>query len=89
MASRVVGKNLQLNHYILKSWEEYSRKRSRGGVLAGSVAERLSRYQDENYFYGREPFLNRVEDIAILAFLDKVKEEMSRLGIGTDPAQVS
>ena len=48
----------QLNHYILKSKEEFERKRIRGGAASWLTTERAARY-DEWFFTAREIEINR------------------------------
>jgi hypothetical protein len=78
MALSVVAENLQLNHYILKSWEEFNFKRTKGGGQADSLAQRLARYQSDAFFYGREPNINRVKDDDILPLVDRLRQEVSK-----------
>jgi len=47
----------QLNHYILKSFEEFRGKQRRGCVDEPDVEVQLSRYAD-GFFTGREPMIN-------------------------------
>lgn len=55
---------IKLHHYILKSREEFERKRARGGAMAHTRALRLSRYRDEAFFVWREQFINADEDLS-------------------------
>lgn len=48
---------LQLNHYILKSMEEYQAKKLRGNAHAASEAFRFTRYTEE-FFHGRDGAIN-------------------------------
>jgi len=52
----VVG-DLRVNHYIVKSLEEFRIKQARGGVCGSSAADRAARY-DEDFFFGRETRIN-------------------------------
>lgn len=49
---------LRINHYILKSLEEYRWKQQRGGAAQATPAARLTRYT-EDFFFGRGPYLNK------------------------------
>jgi len=54
---------VRINHYILKSKAEFMIKRERGGVAATTAVERLSRYENEYWFFTkRDEQSNLVED---------------------------
>lgn len=50
-----------INHYMLKSWEEFQWKKQRGGVAAHTRELRLARMSDD-YFRYRDINVNTVED---------------------------
>ncbi len=70
--------NIQLNHYIVKSWEEFGRKRSRGGGSGKTQETRLSRYSDD-FFTSRNEHINSVTDGAIDRWIPFLKHELSVL----------
>lgn len=78
-AREIDRSRLQLNHYIIKSEEEFLKKRRRGGVMAATNEERLKRYEDLNFFHGRDARINRVRDETLFAEAELVKREMCNL----------
>jgi hypothetical protein len=52
-----ISAGLRLNHYILKSLEEFRIKKARGGVSGATAAIRAARY-DDDFFLGRDAMLN-------------------------------
>ena len=50
---------LALNHYILKSYEEFLWKRHRGGGAAANLADRLSRYESDSFFTNRQVAIDK------------------------------
>ncbi|MCI0590637.1 MAG: glycosyltransferase family 2 protein [Gammaproteobacteria bacterium] len=52
---------LALNHYILKSYEEYLWKRARGGGAAATQELRSKRYADDQFFINRELTVQKQE----------------------------
>jgi Glycosyl transferase family 2 len=56
-----VCQGLRVNHYILKSLGEFRAKRQRGGGAAATAQGRSQRYTNENFFFGRELALNKVD----------------------------
>lgn len=68
----------QLNHYILKSEEEFLEKKSRGGVSGSTELTRSSRY-DSNYFTGRDSMINEVEDTTLADRESILKSEISTI----------
>jgi hypothetical protein len=70
---------LQLNHYIIKSEEEFLRKRQRGGVMGATHELRLSRYEDVNFFYGRDARINRALDDTLFRRKSEIEDEMRKL----------
>lgn len=53
-----ISDGLRINHYIIKSLEEYRWKQQRGGCAEVTPADRMKRYS-EDFFFGREPYLNK------------------------------
>ncbi len=53
----VRSSNFQLNHYILKSFEEFRNKQRRGCIEEENLEQRESRYAD-GFFTGRDPRIN-------------------------------
>lgn len=54
-----VCNGVRVNHYILKSLEEFRMKQARGGGAGATMNIRAARYNDD-FFYGRETFLNKL-----------------------------
>jgi len=52
---------LQLNHYMLKSEEEFFEKQAKGCVEGRTPEERRKRYET-SYFRWREPYVNKIVD---------------------------
>ena len=77
-SKQIVLEPLRLHHYILKSYEEFQRKKSRGGAASWTASERASRYNDE-FFSNRERYLNQEYDPGLQAISQRVflkKEEL-------------
>lgn len=68
---------MQLNHYILKSEEEFNLKRERGAVMSASATHRAKRYKEYDFFGIRDAYSNVDKDTKILHFLEGVREEMA------------
>lgn len=80
-ASKIELSALQLNHYIIKSREEFGWKRSRGGGMGSTVEARLSRYADDAFFHGRDRYINAVGGmLAPKTTQDLIAEIMRRVG---------
>lgn len=77
MTQTVSHKRLQINHYMVKSLEEFSIKRARGN--ANYPTEHRAKYErfDEKYFAAYD--INVLLERRILKFLDKVKAEVTRI----------
>jgi len=69
----------QLNHYIIKSEEEFLVKRARGGGMGATAAHRLKRYEDLNFFHGRDANINACLDGILAARIPFVETEMLSL----------
>jgi hypothetical protein len=67
---------MKLNHYILKSLDEFMTKRSRGGGAGATQEQRLGRYADMNFFHGRDSRINSVKDTALADMKDQIIREM-------------
>jgi Glycosyltransferase family 92 len=78
-AREIDRSRLQLNHYIIKSEEEFLQKRQRGGVMAATSLERLRRYEDLNFFHGRDARISRVRDETLSVRAEAIKREMRNL----------
>lgn len=63
---------IQLHHYILKSREEFERKRARGGGAGTNLVQRLQRYEDDSFFTGRDARINMVENLNAIHALEKM-----------------
>jgi len=56
--------NIQLNHYILKSEDEFMKKRMRGGAMGSTQQERLARHENHYWFFTyRDETANLCEDV--------------------------
>ena len=66
---------LQINHYIIKSKEEFDLKRARG--IASKKMNDPGRIRDESFFNLNDR--NEEEDLSIQKFLQQTKEEISYL----------
>lgn len=77
---------VQLNHYIVKSREEFTRKRSRGGGMGGTKEKRLQRYNEG--FFNAYAGANSVLDEATMPFAETTAMRISELEalIGTASA---
>jgi glycosyltransferase involved in cell wall biosynthesis len=69
----------QLNHYILKSEEEFMEKKRRGGGAGATRQARIDRYEDMNFFHGRDALINTDIDGAAVARLPDVMIELDIL----------
>jgi hypothetical protein len=69
----------QLNHYIIKSEEEFLVKRARGGGMGATAAHRLKRYEDLNFFHGRDAHINACPDGILAARIPLIETEMVNL----------
>lgn len=70
---------LQLNHYIIKSEEEFLVKQARGGVVGATIAHRLKRYEDPNFFHGRDAYINAVAEETLARRLSVIETEIRSL----------
>ena len=70
---------LQLNHYIIKSEEEFIAKRARGGVMAATVEQRLKRYEDLNFFHGRDARINDCVEEMLAKRIPLIAAEIANL----------
>ena len=70
---------MRLHHYIIKSLEEFLIKRARGGGAAATREQRLSRYQDLNFFHGRDVNINAEIDLSLADRKDIIVREIDRL----------
>jgi hypothetical protein len=75
VADQIDFSKFQLNHYILKSYEEFQHKRFRGGADANTLERRLARYS-EDFFRGREPGLNTTTSVAADSWVPRVVENI-------------
>jgi Glycosyltransferase family 92 len=78
-AQSIDRSRLQLNHYIIKSEEEFLLKRQRGGVMAATARERLQRYEDLNFFHGRDARINSLVDNTLSIRAESIRREMRNL----------
>ena len=83
LASRVGSGALTVNHYMLRSLEEYREKQKRWQ----SRSEMYERYS-MGYFHGREPAANAVVDDRLAPLSEQVEHMMFRLRAGTQPVKV-
>lgn len=79
-AQDIQTSQLQLNHYILKSKQEFfEKKQRRGGVVANTKKVRMARHKD-GYFYNRDKWINKEAETFSDEFLVKLKSQISELG---------
>jgi hypothetical protein len=76
--SQICG-GLRINHYIVKSLEEFRHKQARGGGAGSTAALRQARYNDA-FFFGRNVPLNQEEWRFPPAMLAKVQAMAETLG---------
>jgi hypothetical protein len=69
----------QLNHYIIKSYEEFLLKRQRGGGAQSTQALRSKRYEDMNFFHGRDRNINVVLEETLTRRIALLQNELSML----------
>ncbi|MBA6125306.1 glycosyltransferase family 2 protein [Pseudomonas fulva] len=74
LSEDVCWRNLRLNHYIVKSQEEFALKKSRGRATVSSV-EGLNRTQ--SFFNGHDR--NDVTDTMAISIIDKTDHELTKL----------
>lgn len=70
---------LKVNHYIIKSLEEFMIKRARGGGAAPTLEKRLFRYESMDFFYGRDEHINKAEDRSLADMSDAIRHEIAAL----------
>jgi hypothetical protein len=70
---------LKINHYIIKSLEEFLVKRARGGGAAETLEKRLSRYENLDFFYGRDERINSAVDRSLADMSEAIKREIAKL----------
>lgn len=70
---------MRLHHYIIKSLEEFLAKRARGGGAGATQQQRMSRYQDLNFFHGRDAMINKVVDSSLADRKAILEIEIDRL----------
>lgn len=80
-AAKVAEHGLVLHHYILKSWEEYQRKRLRGAVSDRPDMKRLT----QEYFTGRDAKVNAEEDTSLAMMAALVEARMRFAEAATAP----
>ncbi|NUB11603.1 hypothetical protein GAY28_02095 [Azospirillum brasilense] len=73
-----VCRELRVFHYILKSRGEFEEKRKRGGGMAPTEAQRLSRHNDE-YFTARDTVINVEKCSDMDRALPRMREEEASL----------
>ncbi len=69
---------LQLNHYMLKSREEFESKRNRGGGSGRTEQQRKARC-DGGYFDNRDPWVNSTKDARAASFAPLVKKKIDEI----------
>jgi hypothetical protein len=70
---------MQLNHYIIKSEEEFLVKRQRGEAMSKSRKDRLKRYEDMDFFHGRDQYINSSLDETLVQRSQLVTAEIRAL----------
>jgi hypothetical protein len=70
---------MRLHHYIIKSLEEFLAKRARGGGAGATQQQRMSRYQDLNFFHGRDAMINKAVDSSLADRKAILEIEIDRL----------
>lgn len=74
-ADRIVHGGLRLNHYMLKSREEYAAKQRRGDFSDTATARRFS----DDYFTARDPACNELTDSLAAGRARAVRAEIARM----------
>lgn len=69
---------VQVNHYVLKSREEFEEKRRRGCALFAPDDPRRLTYRSGHYFERHD--LNEEEDISLIPGLPALRAEIARIG---------
>lgn len=77
-----VCQGLRINHYILKSLEEFRKKQRRGGGAGANAEIRHQRYSDD-FFFGRDAVINSVFRSMDRGLLEQVSTVMSELSAKT------
>jgi hypothetical protein len=77
-SNAIAFKKIMINHYLLKSWEEFLAKRVKGAV---SVPRGMkgNRYRDDAFFTYRDNFVNETTCDYILHRLSETKSEIAHL----------
>lgn len=70
---------MQLNHYILKSEEEFEKKKFRGAVANPAASDRAKRYEDASFFVEREKYANNANVTSISKYAEAIISEIDEL----------
>lgn len=64
------SEKIHINHYILKSKEEFeTKKKLRGGAMNATKEERLKRYDNDYFFNHRDSYANKESDSRIVELI--------------------
>lgn len=70
------SKDIHINHYILKSKEEFeTKKKLRGGGMDTTKEARLERYNNDYFFSYRDSYANNSSDERIIELMQKFTKE--------------
>jgi hypothetical protein len=69
----------RINHYIIKSLEEFMIKRARGGAAAATASDRLARYDSMAFFHGRDAYINKITNACLSNMSETLREEMDEI----------
>ncbi|EKT4458616.1 glycosyltransferase family 2 protein [Pseudomonas putida] len=65
---------IHINHYILKSQEEFeTKKKRRGGGMSGTKEGRIERYNNDYFFTHRDSYANSTTDTRIIELIQKIE----------------
>ena len=70
--------SLQLNHYITKSLEEFRVKQLRGGAMARTKKNRLTRYPEE-FFFRRQQHASAMVDVDSTSYAERISSLIAAL----------
>lgn len=70
------SQTIHINHYILKSKEEFeTKKKVRGGGMSATKDERLKRYDNDYFFNYRDSYANSASDSRIVELIRELSEK--------------
>lgn len=70
------SQKIHINHYILKSKEEFeTKKKLRGGGMESSLSGRLHRYDNDYFFSYRDTYANSTTDTRIVELISELEKK--------------